>query len=188
MKIHIKHMVSLRCKLVVKDALNSLGIEYSCVNLGEVKILANEISEQKREELKESLNRFGLELMDEKKSTIVERIKNIIVEMVHYSEELPREKISVYLSKKLNHNYTYLSNLFKEVTGMTIQHFIVLHKIEKVKELILYDELTLNEITHLLHYSSVSHLSLQFKQVTGLTPTNFKKRNIYTKRIMLEKI
>ncbi len=188
MKIHIKHMVSLRCKLVVKDALNSLGIEYSCVNLGEVKILANEISEQQREELKESLNRFGLELMDEKKSTIVEKIKNIIVEMVHYSDELPREKISVYLSKKLNHNYTYLSNLFKEVTGMTIQHFIVLHKIEKVKELILYDELTLNEITHLLHYSSVAHLSLQFKQVTGFTPTNFKKRNIYTKRIMLEKI
>ena len=126
--------------------------------------------------------------MDEKKSTIVERIKNIILEMVHYSEELPRVKISIFLSKKLNHNYTYLSNLFKEITGITIQHFIVLHKIEKVKELILYDELNLNEITDILHYSSVAHLSAQFKQITGVTPSDFKKKNFYKKRIMLEKI
>lgn len=188
MKIHIKYMVSLRCKLVVKDTLNTLGIKYSCIDLGEINILDSDISEQKREELKNTLKRFGLELMDEKKSTIVERIKNIIVEMVHYSDELPRVKISIYLSKKLNHNYTYLSNMFKEVTGNTIQHFIVLHKIEKVKELILYDELTLNEITDLLHYSSVAHLSTQFKQVTGMTPSNFKKKNFYKKRIMLEKI
>jgi YesN/AraC family two-component response regulator len=187
-KIHIKHMVSLRCKLVVKDALASLGIKYSCVDLGEVKINDDDFSVQKREELKKILNRSGLELMDEKKSTIVERIKNIIVEMVHYADELPREKISIYLSDKLDHNYTYLSNLFKEITGITIQHYIVLHKIEKAKELILYDELTLNEITHLLHYSSVAHLSSQFKQVTGLTPTHFKNIKKYKKRIMLEKL
>ena len=181
-------MVSLRCKIVVKDTLSSLKIPYSCVNLGEVSIIENDIFETKREELKKILKRYGLELMDEKKSTIVERIKNIIVEMVHYSEELPRIKISIYLSKKLNHNYTYLSNLFKEVTGITIQHYIVLHKIEKAKELILYDELTLNEITHLLHYSSVAHLSSQFKQITGLTPTHFKNIKKYKKRIMLDKL
>lgn len=188
MKIHIKYMVSLRCKLVVKDTLNALGIKYSYIDLGEVNIIDDAISDHKREELKKTLKRFGLELMDEKKSTIVERIKNIIVEMVHYSEELPRVKISIFLSKKLNHNYTYLSNLFKEVTGITIQHFIVLHKIEKVKELILYDELNLNEITDILHYSSVAHLSTQFKQITGVTPSDFKKKNFYKKRIMLEKI
>ena len=188
MKIHVKHMVSLRCKLVVKDALNSLGIKFSCLDLGEIKIIDDDIPLQKREDLKKILNRSGLELMDEKKSTIVERIKNIIVEMVHYSEEPPREKISIHLSNKLNHNYTYLSNLFKEITGVTIQHFIVLHKIEKAKELILYDELTLNEITHLLNYSSVAHLSSQFKQVTGLTPTHFKNLKKFKKRIMLEKL
>jgi AraC-like DNA-binding protein len=188
MKIHIKYMVSLRCKLVVKDTLNTLGIKFSCIDLGEVNILDAAISNQKREELKKLLNQYGLELMDEKKSTIVERIKNIIIEMVHYSEELPRVKISIFLSKKLNHNYTYLSNLFKEITGITIQHFIVLHKIEKVKELILYDELNLNEITEILHYSSVAHLSTQFKQITGITPSDFKKKNYYKKRIMLEKI
>lgn len=188
MKIHIKNMVSLRCKLVVKDTLSSLGIQYSCVNLGEVKILDNEILDSKREELKKLLNHYGLELMDEKKSTIVEKIKNIIVEMIHYSEEIPKEKISIFLSAKLKHNYTYLSNLFKEVTGKTIQHYIVLHKIEKVKELILYDELSLNEIMHILNYSSVAHLSTQFKQVTGMTPSDFKKRNYYNKRINLEKL
>ena len=188
MKIHIKHMVSLRCKLVVKDTLKNLGIRYKCIDLGEVDIENNELSDKKKEELKKVLHQYGLELMDEKKSIIVERIKNILVEMIHYSDELPRIKISLFLSKKLNHNYTYLSNLFKEVTGITIQHFIVLHKIEKAKELILYDELSLNEITHLLHYSSVGHLSSQFKQITGLTPSCFRKINSNKKRIMLETI
>jgi AraC-like DNA-binding protein len=188
MKIHIKNMVSLRCKIVVKDSLNSLGIQYSCVDLGEVKISDDSISETKRIALEKLLNRYGLELMDEKKSTIVERIKNIIVKMIHYSDELPKEKISVFLSQKLNHNYTYLSNLFKEVTGSTIQHYIVLHKTEKIKELILYDELTLNEIMHALNYSSVAHLSAQFKKTTGITPSDFKKNNIFNKRIMLEKL
>jgi AraC-like DNA-binding protein len=188
MKIHIKNMVSLRCKIVVKDSLSSLGIQYTCVDLGEVKITDDAISETKRVELEKLLNRYGLELMDEKKSTIVERIKNIIVEMIHYSDEMPKEKISIFLSQKLNHNYTYLSNLFKEVTGNTIQHYIVLHKIEKIKELILYDELTLNEIMHALNYSSVAHLSAQFKKTTGITPSDFKKNNIFNKRIMLEKL
>lgn len=188
MKIHIKSMVSLRCKLVVKDALKNLGICYKYIDLGEVDIENNELTDKKREDLKKLLLQSGLELMDEKKSIIVERIKNMLVEMIHYTEELPRIKISVFLSKKLNHNYTYLSNLFKEVSGITIQHYIVLHKIEKVKELILYDELTLNEIMHILNYSSVAHLSTQFKKVTGMTPSDFKKNNAFNKRIVLEKL
>ncbi len=188
MKIHIKNMVSLRCKIVVKDTLSSLGIQYTCVDLGEVKISENQISEEKRKELEKLLNRYGLELMDEKESTVVERLKNIIVEMIHYSDEIPKEKISVFLSEKLNHNYNYLSNLFKEVTGKTIQHYIVLNKIEKIKELILYDELSLNEIMQTLNYSSVAHLSAQFKQITGMTPRDFKKSNIFNKRIMLDKL
>lgn len=181
-------MVSLRCKIVVKDTLSSLGIKFICVDLGEVKITENNISESKRDELEKLLNRYGLELMDEKKSTLVERIKNIIVEMIHYSDEIPKEKVSVFLSEKLNHNYNYLSNLFKEVTGKTIQHYVVLNKVEKIKELILYDELTLYEIMQALNYSSVAHLSAQFKQITGMTPSNFKKSNIFNKRIMLDKL
>ncbi|MEO0038033.1 MAG: hypothetical protein RIQ59_1244 [Bacteroidota bacterium] len=181
-------MVSLRCIKVVKEALNTTGIPYKQVNLGEVELLESELFESKKEALIAILSDCGLELMQEKKSTTVEKIKNCIIEMVHYSNELPRVKLSIYLSKKLNLNYTYLSNLFKEVTGMTIQHFIVLHKIEKAKELILYDELTLNEITHQLQYSSVAHLSNQFKQITGITPTHFKKAKTFKNRVFLEKI
>lgn len=188
MDIYIKHMVSLRCKLVVINALNKLNIKYNSVSLGEVKTTDYVLTIQKKEELKNILKGVGLELIEEKKYALVERTKNLITEMVHHNDELPRIKISIYLSKKLNHNYTYLSNLFKETTGYTIQHYIVLNKIEKVKELILYDELTLNEITHLLQYSSVAHLSSQFKSITGLTPTNFKNSHEYSKRIMLDKL
>jgi AraC-like DNA-binding protein len=116
-----------------------------------------------------------LELMDDKKAMLVEKIKNVIVEMVHYADELPETNFSDYLSEKLNHNYTYLSNLFSEVKGITIEHYIIIHKIEKVKELIIYDELNLTEIAYKLNYSSVAHLSNQFKKITGLTPSFFKK-------------
>lgn len=188
MKIHIKYMVSLRCKMAVKDALDKMGLHYKYVDLGEVDLIENAISLEQHDQLKYVLQKAGLELMEESKSVLVERIKNIIIEMIHYADEVPKLKISAYLSKKLNHNYTYLSKLFKEVTGTTIQHYILLHKLEKAKELILYDELNFNEISYKLHYSSVSHLSNQFKKLTGLTPTYFKKIHSYKRRLMLETI
>ncbi len=188
MNIHIKYMVSLRCKLVVKDAIKSVGLHYKNVDLGEVELLENTVSPEQHAQLETMLLKSGLELMDDKKSALVEKTKNVIVEMIHYDKELPKNNISDFISEKLDHDYTYISNLFTEVTGMTIQNFILLHKIEKAKELILYDELNFTEISYKLNYSSVSHLSNQFKKVTGLTPTFFKKLNEFKKRKMLETI
>jgi AraC-like DNA-binding protein len=187
MKLYIKYMVSLRCKMVVKSALEELGLHHTVVNLGEVEIL-EEISESQRERLKEILIRSGLELMDDQKSILIEKIKNIVVELIHYSEEETKSNFSTYLSEKLHHDYTYLANLFSEVTGSTLEHFIIAHKIEKVKELLLYDELNLTEIAFKLHYSSVSHLSFQFKKVTGLTPSYFKKIKAFRDRVQLENV
>ncbi|CAN5270083.1 hypothetical protein BH23BAC2_BH23BAC2_09220 [soil metagenome] len=172
-------MVSLRCKLLVKEELHKIGLHYVNVELGMVEILENIIEEQ-RVQLKKNLMKSGLELLDDKKSIIIEKIKRIIVEMIHYSEELPKVNYSDYISEKLGYDYTYLSNVFSEVKGITIQQFIILHKIERVKELLLYDELNLTEISYRLHYSSVAHLSNQFKKITGLTPTFYK--NLKDKR------
>jgi AraC-like DNA-binding protein len=174
MKLYIKYMVSLRCKIVVKSELAKLGLHNVIVELGMVEIL-EDISEIQREELKTSLLKFGLELLDDKKSILIEKIKGVIVEMVHYSEELPKINYSEHISKTLNYDYTYLSNVFSEVRGITIQQFIIAHKIEKVKELLLYGELTLTEISYLLHYSSVAHLSNQFKKITGLSPSYYRQ-------------
>ncbi|MGB8195243.1 MAG: AraC family transcriptional regulator [Chitinophagaceae bacterium] len=172
----IKNMVSLRCKMIVKSELENMGLHLTTVELGEVEI-REELSDKKIEQLKNSLLKFGLELMGDKKSALIEKIKNIIVEMIHYNDndEPPSLNFSDYLSEKLNYNYTYLSNLFSEVKGTTIEHYIILHKIERAKELLIYNELTLTEIAHKLHYSSVAHLSNQFKRITGLTPSFFKK-------------
>jgi len=174
MKLYIKYMVSIRCKMVVKSELEKLGLHYIVVDLGHVDVKENITAEQ-REQLKAALLKSGLELMDDKKAMLIEKIKNVIVEMVHYSDDVPRVNFSDYLSEKLNYDYTYLANLFSEVTGITIEHFIIAHKIERVKELLLYDELNLTQISYKLNYSSVAHLSNQFKKVTGLTPSFFKK-------------
>ncbi|MBL0259416.1 MAG: helix-turn-helix transcriptional regulator [Bacteroidetes bacterium] len=173
MKIYIKYMVSIRCKMLVKEELKQLGLHYVNIGLGEVEIMET-ISHAQREKLKQALLISGLELMDDKKAMLIEKIKNIIIEMIHYSEEIPKVKFSDYLSQKLDYDYTYLSNLFSETEGITIEHFLLIHKIEKVKELIIYDELNLTEISYKLHYSSVAHLSNQFKKITGLTPSFFK--------------
>jgi AraC-like DNA-binding protein len=173
MILYIKYMVSIRCKLVVKSELDRLGLHYKVVELGEVQIEEN-INEDQRMQLKMALLPSGLELMDDKKAILVEKIKNVIIEMIHYEDELPKTNFSDFLSEKLNYNYTYLANLFSETKGITIEQFIIHHKIERVKELILYDELNLSEIAWRLHYSSVAHLSNQFKKVTGLTPSFFK--------------
>lgn len=173
MKLYIKYMVSLRCKMMVIEELKNLGLHHTVVDLGMVEILEN-ITQTQREQLNKNLLRSGLELLDDKKSILIERIKNVIVEMIHYSDELPTTNYSDHISEKLQHDYTYLSNLFSEVKGITIQQFIINHKIEKVKELILYDELNLTEIAYKLHYSSVAHLSTQFKKATGHTPSFYK--------------
>jgi len=177
MKIYIKYMVSLRCKMVVKEELKKLGLHFIVVDLGEIEIM-EDISDIQREELKTALLNSGLELMDDKRAVLIEKIKNVIVEMVHYSDELPKVNYSEYISEKLSYDYTYLSNLFSEVKGITIQQFIIIHKIELVKELLLYDELNLTEISYRLQYSSVAHLSNQFKKITGLTPSEFKHLKI----------
>ena len=166
-------MVSLRCKMLVKAELEKLNLKHLIVELGEVEIM-NELSSETYLELKRNLLQSGLELMDDQRAILVEKIKNIIIELVHYTDEIPKLSFSDYLSEKLNHNYSYLSNLFSEVKGTTIEHFIIIHKIERVKELIIYDELNLSEIAYTLHYSSVAHLSTQFKKITGLTPSYFK--------------
>lgn len=174
MKLYIKYMVSLRCKMIVKEELKKLGLRYVIVELGVVEIM-EDISHEQREQLKANLHRSGLELLDDKKSILIEKIKNVVTEMIHYSDELPKINYSDYISEKLNYDYTYLSNIFSEVNGITLQQFIIIHKIEKVKELLLYDELNLSEISYKLNYSSVSHLSKQFKKVTGLSPSFYKQ-------------
>jgi AraC-like DNA-binding protein len=167
-------MVSLRCKLYVKQALLKLGLRPVEIDLGVVEVL-EDITIEQREQLKEKLLKSGLELLDDQKSILVDRIKNVIIEMIHYSDELPRVNYSDFISEKLNYDYTYLANIFSEVKGITIQQFIIFHKIEKVKELLLYDELNVTEISYKLHYSSAAHLSNQFKKITGLTPTFYKQ-------------
>jgi len=159
--------------MVVKDVLQKIGLHYVVINLGEVDILEN-ITAKQREQIRTELLPWGLEVMDDRKAILIEKIKSIIIEMVHYTDELPETNFSDFLSEKLDHNYTYLANIFSETEGCTIEHFIIIHKIERVKELIIYDELNLTEIAWKLHYSSVQHLSNQFKKVTGLTPTFFK--------------
>jgi AraC-like DNA-binding protein len=179
-------MVCIRCKMVVKAELTKLGLQYTMVDLGEAEIQEN-ISKEQLAQIKIALLKSGLELMDDKKSVLIQKIKNAIVELVHYSEEPLVMKFSEFLSHKLSHDYTYLANLFSEVQGTTIEKFYIAHKIERVKELLVYNELNLTEIAYQMHYSSVAHLSSQFKKVTGLTPTHFKQlRN--KRRTMLEDV
>ena len=167
-------MVSLRCKLLVSDTLEAMKIKYSSLELGLV-TTCTKISDQKKLELGEILKRSGLEVLDDKKSILIEKIKNVIVEMIHYSDQPPTDNYSGYISQKLGYDYTYLANVFSEVKGITIQQFIILHKIERVKELLMYDELNLSQISYQLNYSSVAHLSTQFKKITGLTPSFYKQ-------------
>jgi YesN/AraC family two-component response regulator len=166
-------MVCIRCQMVVKSELEKLGLKYVNVKIGEANIIGTIHSEQLAQ-LDVALKKSGLQLMDDKKSILVEKIKNVIIDLVHYTDDQIKINLSDYLSKKLNHDYTYLANLFSEVKGITIEKFYLTHKIEKVKELIVYDELNLSEIASKMHYSSVAHLSNQFKKITGLTPSHFK--------------
>jgi YesN/AraC family two-component response regulator len=159
--------------MVVKDELTKLGLTYISVELGEAEIVET-ITPDQREQFRAGLLKSGLELMDDKKSVLIQKIKTTIIELVHYSEEPLAINLSVYLAEKLQHDYTYLANLFSEVQGTTIEKFFISHKIERVKELLVYNELTLTDIAYKMHYSSVAHLCTQFKKVTGLTPSHFK--------------
>jgi len=160
--------------MAVKEELVKLGLHFIVIDLGEVEIMEN-ISTGQREQLKMGLLNSGLELMDDKKAILIERIKNAVVEMVHHSDEMIKTNFSDFISKKLGYDYTYLANLFSEVQGTTIERFIIAHKIERIKELIIYDELNISEIAWKMNYSSVAHLSNQFKKNTGLSPSHFKQ-------------
>ncbi len=173
MKLYIRNMVCIRCQMVVKSELEKLGLHHIYVKIGEANII-EDIKPGQIKQLDKELKKWGLELMDNKKSILVEKIKGSIIELVHYTDEQIKVNLSDYLSEKLNYDYTYLANLFAEVKGTTIEKFYIAHKIEKVKELIIYDELNLSEIAYKMHYSSVAHLSNQFKKHTGLTPSHFK--------------
>ena len=167
-------MVSNRCKTAVKEELKKLGLHFMIIDLGEVEIMEN-ISALQRQQLQSALLNVGLQLMDDKRAVLIERIKTVIIEMIHHSDEVVRINFSNFISEKLQHDYTYLANLFSEVQGTTIEQFIILHKVERIKELIMYDELNISEIAWKMNYSSVSHLSNQFKKATGLSPSHFKQ-------------
>jgi AraC-like DNA-binding protein len=167
-------MVSVRCKMVVKEALREMGLHFVMVDLGEIEIMEN-LTDEQRLELKTALFEAGLELMDDKKAMLIERIKNVIIEMVHYPDENIKVNFSNFLSEKLHYDYTYMANLFSEVQGTTIEQFIISHKVERIKELIIYGEWNISEIAHRMNYSNLAHLSSQFKKVTGLSPSHFKK-------------
>ncbi|MGQ7870373.1 helix-turn-helix domain-containing protein [Sunxiuqinia sp. sy24] len=177
MKLHIRNMVSNRCKMIVKSELKKLRLHYILVELGEVEIMES-LAPEELEQLNSGLQESGLAIIEDRKGILIERIKNIIIELVHYSEEQIKVNLSDYLSEKLNYDYTYLSNLFKENQGITIEHFLLSHKVERVKELLVYDELNVTEIAYIMHYSSVAHLSNQFKKLTGLTPSHYKQLKI----------
>lgn len=172
-------MVSLRCKMFVQQEIQKLGLHCVNLDLGTVEVL-EKMTDSQREQLGKNLMKYGLELLDDTRNILISKIKGLIIEMIHYSDEIPKVNFSVYLSEKLGFDYTYLSNTFSEIQGITIQQFMITHKIERVKELLLYDELSLTEISYKLQYSSVAHLSSQFKKVTGLTPSYFK--NLKKKR------
>ncbi len=174
MILYIKNMVCNRCKMVVRDELLKFGMHPITIELGEVEI-REELDSQMKHQLNEVLQPLGFELIDDKKTQIIEKIKNTVVEFVHYSDEQIKINFSDHLSALLHHDYGYLSNLFSDVEGITIEKYLIAHKIEKVKELLKYDELSLSEIADKLGYSSVAYLSNQFKKVTGLTPSHFKK-------------
>lgn len=186
MELHIKNMVSSRCKLIVKSELEKIGLYYTSIKLGVAEI-ADDTPPEKITLLDFNLKKSGLSLIEDKKGMLVEKIKNVIIELVHYSEDQIKVNFSDYLSEKLDYDYTYLANLFSEHQGITIEHYFLHHKVERIKELLIYDELNITEIAYRLHYSSVAHLSNQFKKITGLTPSNYKHLRV-KKRIPLEKV
>lgn len=174
MKLHIKNMVCNRCIMVVNNELEKLGLHPASVELGEV-VLSEELSDIQKDRVKTVLEKVGFELIDNRKGQLIERAKTLLIELVHRQNNQLNTNLSDYLIQQLGHDYSSISTLFSEVEGTTIEKFYIAQKIERVKELLVYDELSLSEIAHLLNYSSVAHLSKQFKKTTGLTPSHFKQ-------------
>jgi AraC-like DNA-binding protein len=174
MKLHIKYDIHLACKVILNESLEKLGIHYEISGLGEIDIKGT-LSAKKLKELEASIGKYGIEIIYNSQNALIQKIKDAIVEMVYLDDKLPNSKISAYLANKLNHSYGYLSNLFSEITYSSIENFIILQKIERAKQLIVESNLTLTEVAWKLNYSSVAHLSMQFKKITGLTPTAFQR-------------
>ncbi|MBD3671752.1 MAG: AraC family transcriptional regulator [Gammaproteobacteria bacterium] len=188
MKIYIKNMVCDRCSLVIENVLKELGLAYDSIQLGEVDFGELELDDEQIEQLSDRIELLGFEIIGDRKSRLIEQIKNAIISLVHSDEGDKRVKLSLYLPEQLHHDYSYLSHLFSSVEGVTIEQYYINQKIERAKELLVYDELSLSEIAWKLGYSSVSHLSGQFKKVTGLTPTHFRKLRDARQRRALDKI
>lgn len=174
MKLYIKYMVSVRCKVAVQAKLDKLGLHYGQVNLGEVEF-KQDITPEQRDQLQRELQNLGVELLDQVNGQLIEQVQGLIIQLVHHADTLPKMKNSDYISRQMKREYTPVATLFAEATGVTIERSIIRHKMERVKELLLYDELNLTEIAAKLNYSSLAHLSSQFKKETGLTPTFFKQ-------------
>jgi AraC-like DNA-binding protein len=186
MKIYIKNMVCIRCKMVVKSELEKLDIMFKTIDLGVVET-TDEISQEKLTQLSNDLKKSGLELIANRKEILAEKIKTSIIDLVRYTDDQLKINLSDYLSNKLNYDYTYLANVFSEVKGISIEKFFIAHKIERVKELLIYHELNLKEISFITHYSSVAHLSNQFKKITGLAPSEFRHLE-HKNRLSLEQV
>lgn len=186
MILHIKNMVCDRCKMVVKNEIENLGYSLVKVELGEVE-LNQKITDIQKKDIKLNLEKFGFELIDDKKSRVIEKIKALLIDLIQYKNADLNQNLSSYIADNLNHDYSKLSNLFSEVEGISIEKYYINLKVEKAKELIMYDELSLSEIADLLNYSSVAHLSNQFKKITGFTPTHFKQIK-EVKRVQIDKI
>jgi AraC-like DNA-binding protein len=186
MKIYIKNMVCTRCIMAVRTALTNLAISSEGVELGEA-VIADGLTAEQRIQLSEALFPYGLELLNDNKSMLIEKIKNTVIQVIHHTTEQLHTNFSVFLSARLGYNYTYLANIFALAQGTSIEHFLITHRIEKVKELLAYGELTLSEIAGRLHYSSVAHLSAQFKKMTGQTASRFKQLK-FQQRVNLENV
>ena len=179
-------MVCHRCKMVVRTELEKLQLNPVNINLGEALIEETELTKDQLTTLSNSLKSVGFELIDDKRSKLIEQLKTFVIDAVHYKEEQPTKKFSELISQHLHHDYSYLSNLFSEVEGITIEQYIINQKIEKVKELLMYDELSLSQIAIQLGYSSTAHLSAQFKKLTGFTPSYFKQMSVKSRRSLDE--
>ncbi|PQJ10019.1 AraC family transcriptional regulator [Flavipsychrobacter stenotrophus] len=178
MTLFIKNMVCNRCKTAVKNELDKLGLHAGNIALGEVELTEKELSPQMSILVAEALKANGFELIDDRKSRIIEKIKTVIVQLIHHTGEIAKQKMSDVISKELHYDYPYLSNLFSEIEGITIEQYVIQQKVERIKELIVYDELTLSAIADQMGYSSVAHLSAQFKKITGLPPSHFKNKGV----------
>jgi len=186
LKAFIRNMTTVPSQKQVKSIVEKLGLQLVSIDIGEIEV-GEILSAQQYEKLKESLHQNDFEMISGKENILTEKIKNVVIEMIHYSDEMPVIKYSSYISSKLKTNYTYLSKIFSRVKNVTIEHFIILHKIERVKQLLLFNDLTLSEIAWKLHYSSTAHLSAQFKKITGITPSLFKKMK-YKNLVPLESL